>query len=109
MFKSNYSIHSVKGFKSAEKKKFPCEKCGLNYTGLKTLNNHKKARHCDKCPNTFVSPKLLTDHLRVKHGEHRVLLFKNWPVSEEPKDGEPVLESHTTVPIAVSQTSGPWD
>ena len=55
-----------------------------------------------------MSPKLLTDHLRVKHGEHRVQLFKNRPASQEPKVGDPVPGSHTTVPIAVPQTSGHW-
>ena len=108
LFKSMDSIHSVKGFKSTEKNKFPCKKCGLNFTGLKTLNNHKKGKHCEKCSNTFGSPNLLTDHMRVKHGENRVPLFDNRPASQESKDEEPVPGSHTTVLIAVPQTSGHW-
>ena len=50
------------------KKKFPCDKCGLTYTGLKTLQNHKKQRHCDMCPGTFIRPKLLVDHMKKIHG-----------------------------------------
>ena len=50
------------------KKKFPCDKCKLTYTGLKTLQNHKKTRHCDKCPGTFTRPKLLVEHVMKTHG-----------------------------------------
>ena len=50
------------------KKKFPCDKCELTYSGHKTLQNHKKTRHCDKCPEIFTSPKQLIDHVMRAHG-----------------------------------------
>ena len=72
MFQSKDAIYSIKGFKAKERKKFPCEKCGIMFSGHKTLQNHKKARHCNRCQDAFVSPKVLVEHLLTKHGEVRV-------------------------------------
>ena len=83
MFQSKDAVHSIKGFKAKEKKKFPCEKCGIMFTGHKTLQNHKKARHCDKWQDAFVSPKVLVEHLLSKHGEVWVPRSRGGTVSQK--------------------------
>ena len=105
MFQSKDAVHSIKGFKTKEKKKFPCEKCGIMFTGHKTLQNHKKARHCDKCQDAFVSPKVLVEHLLSKHGEVRVPRFRGGTVSQK----GPGLGEHSTAPNRppVSNPSSP--